>query len=227
MSISFGSIERLERVDEELADRDLALAASSSSGPRWRPSASITEPRSPDGSAVGERAADRAEVPHERVGDLRRGRRDRRVARADQVGRREMVVPDQRADPQDRRRAPRSPSRPSIRLMSTSCAGRREPELHHRDQALSAGEHLGVVAVRGEETERLVSVAGRWYSKLDGSIGGLSLRRPRGVAVQPTASIRLSHGSAERATRSVSDGRLGQRASVPGAGGRGSGPAAP
>ena len=39
--------------------------------------------------------------------------------------------------------------------MSTSIAGRREPELHQREQRVAAGEQLRVVAVAAEQLDRM------------------------------------------------------------------------
>ena len=39
--------------------------------------------------------------------------------------------------------------------------GRGQAEAHGRDEALAAGQHLGVIAVLGEQGQRLVNCAGR------------------------------------------------------------------
>ena len=43
--------------------------------------------------------------------------------------------------------------------MSISTLGRGQPQLHQRQQRVAAGQHLGVVAVLGEERQRLVDRA--------------------------------------------------------------------
>ena len=49
---------------------------------------------------------------------------------------------------------------PGTRLMSITTAGRDLPRVHHPHEALAAREHARLVAVLGEEVERLVEVRG-------------------------------------------------------------------
>ena len=90
-------------------------------------------------------------------------------------------APPARAGPARRRvtpaRRPRSVSSPASRLMSTRCAGRGQPHVQQRDQALPAGEHLAVAPRRrGRRAPRRGSPA-RGRSNGDGFTSG-SLARP-------------------------------------------------
>ena len=221
----------LERVHQELADRDLALAG------RALQDDARTEREHHRAEVagrvrVGERSADRPEVADQGIRDLRRGGGDRRVARADDVVGGELVVPDQRADPQ----AP-------VFLLDAVQAfdpvdvdqltRRGEPELHDRDQALPSREHLRVVAVRGEEAERLVE--GRRSVVLEARRQHRLDLPSKDAKSAVRTMVRLSHDRPEPATRhrivrtrrssapTASLGEPRRRAS----GDRGSAPAAP
>ena len=139
VTISFGSSAVVNGPWKKLVDRDRPR-------PARAPCACTSAPAREHRRApvalrvgVGERAADGAEVAHDRIGDLRRGVAEHAVAAPQQL--RALAGPCAgRARRSRGRRPPRaSPSSPAIRLMSTSASRRREAKLHQRDQALAAG----------------------------------------------------------------------------------------
>ena len=132
----------------------------------------------------------RPEVAHERVGDLRRGVRDRRIAAPDHVGCGQRVVTDQRPDVQLAvALLDAVESRDPVDVDQMRRRG--EPKLHHRDQALPAGEHLGVLAVRGEEQrERFVEGRPPGGTRRPTAACGSSL--PGGLAASSAADPSIS-----------------------------------
>jgi hypothetical protein len=94
-------------------------------------------------------AADGAEVPHERVGDPRGRRAEHAVAAAHELGALALLVAHERTQTEVALLL-----HEALELLDAvdvnEQAGRREPELQQRDQALPAREHLRVVAVLGE-----------------------------------------------------------------------------
>ena len=114
-----------------------------------------------------ERAAERAAVAHLRVADRARDRPEQRRLRGHHVGRREVVVAGARADGQlvavDARVA-QLVQPPDVDQQ----LGRGEPQLHHRQQRVAAREHLGVVAVLGQERQRGVERVGPFVGEADG-----------------------------------------------------------
>ena len=104
---------------------------------------------------VGDRAADGAAVARREVPDEREGLRDERqagarVAEASSADWR-TIAPTRTAPPSTAIR-----SRPATRFRSTSARRPREPHVEQRHEALPAGERLRVLAVLGEQRERLV-----------------------------------------------------------------------
>ena len=157
--------EQLGRTDRALEGprgqvrrRDLALAVAAPDDDR-RPEREHHRPEVAGRVGVRERAADRPEVAHDRIRDHRRGGRDRRVAILDDLRRRQLVVSDEGADPEE-----------PVALLDPVEAGDPvhvdeplrccEAELHQRDQALASGEDLRVLAVLREELQRLLEGLG-------------------------------------------------------------------
>jgi hypothetical protein len=107
------------------------------------------------GVGVGQAAPDgaarsRLQVPDERgrLGEKGRGGRDAPVAL-------ERVLPDERAQAEAPRVLPQRPERGHA-VQVHDHRGPHQPHVHHRHQALAAGQELGLVAVAGEEIERLL-----------------------------------------------------------------------
>ena len=122
---------------------------------------------------VGDRPADRATVADLEVADQRRGRgQERNVADL------QLTLADHRSDHQTCPFTRSSRRSDATRPMSTRLANAGQPEVEHRDQALAAGEHLGVVAVFAEERDDLVD--GRRSVVLE----RCRLQRPSSVKVE-------------------------------------------
>ena len=151
VTTSSGAERVREEVDDEVGDRDRALAVGSAGDDVG---AGREQHRVPValGVAVRDRTAHRSEVAHERVGDPRRGRRDRAEG---QIRPHDVGVANERADAQ-------MPVVPFERVETGNpidvdeLRGCREPRLHHRDEALAAREDAGVVTARGLRGDRLV-----------------------------------------------------------------------
>ena len=141
---------RREGVDEELVDRDGALAARA---PEHDAGAHRQHHRAQIARGVGVRegAADRAEVANEGVGDLWRRRGDRGIA-ADHLGSDQLVVAGERPDRQ-RATGLGDIAKPIDRIHIDQMLGSGEPEFEQRDQALPARQDLGVLPVSIEEFE--------------------------------------------------------------------------
>ena len=104
------------------------------------------------GIAVGDVAAERAEIAHLRIGDLQRGFAQDRNFRAQQVGADQLMLGRHRADDDI--------VAVGADAFELGDAGeidemrrRREPQLHHRDEAVAAGKRAAVVAQFGEQTD--------------------------------------------------------------------------
>ena len=191
-----GRLERgRERPWRKLVERDRARAARAARPDLGAARRAAPTPQSPCGSACASEPHDRAAVAHDRVGDLRRGvaehagsgRSGARSARSPCGGRARRSAGS--------RPSSASVSSPAMRLMSTSASRRREAELHQRDQALAAGEDLGLVALlgRGSRAPRRAS-AGAKYSKLAGYTDSSSPAdgRPRQVEPAPRLPVNES-----------------------------------
>jgi hypothetical protein len=109
---------------------------------------------------VRERAADGAPVPDLRVADLGGGVRQQRCRLPHQRRGGQLGVPRGRSDDQLTVRAadPAQPVRPAD---VDQHRGRGQPQLHHRQQRVAAGQQLGVVAVLGQQADRFCGRAGR------------------------------------------------------------------
>ena len=104
---------------------------------------------------VRDRAADRAEVADDRIGDLRRRLAQDRIAVAQELRALARLVPHERADPEcasvlGERVEAGDPVDVDEHLR------RGEAQLQERDEALPARQHLRLVAALGEDCERLV-----------------------------------------------------------------------
>ncbi len=144
----------LEQALEEPADLDLPLAA--------RPARDQGRvQREQDGGQVGggigvrDRAADRAPVPDLRVADPARRVREQWHLAAQQRGMLDVMVPGQRADrdvgaPIGEVGQLRQPGQVDDHL------GGGQPQLHQRQQRVSSGQELRVLAVLGDQVQRLL-----------------------------------------------------------------------
>jgi hypothetical protein len=99
---------------------------------------------------VGEGAADRAPVADLRVADLRRGVRQQRGLRPDQVRGRDVGVAGGGADHQVVAVSPDAGQLAQAADVDKD-RGIGEPQLHHRQQRVPAGQQLGVIAELGEQ----------------------------------------------------------------------------
>ena len=146
---------RLVVAEDQLADRDRALAARASAAPRGRrarraPPAGRTRSRrrparrrpSPGCARAGSPPA-----PNARASTGQPPRTDRRARRA---------VRDHRAQPQLAVLDRRSPRSSSTRPSDSSADGRQEPLVHQDAQERPAREHRRLVAALGAERERLL-----------------------------------------------------------------------
>ena len=100
-------------------------------------------------------AADGAAVPHLDVGDRERDLGQDRARGAHRVGADQLVVGDHRADARARRRAGLDRAQLVDPVQVDDQLRRRDPCLHHVDEALPAGERAGVLA-RREQPHGLV-----------------------------------------------------------------------
>ena len=107
------------------------------------------------GIAVGDVAAERADVAHLRVGDQqRRLAQDRDVcaSRSEPISSCWVVMAPMTISPPSARMPFRSGDAGEVDQM----AGRREAQLHHRDQAVAAGKRPRFVAEIGEQGDRIL-----------------------------------------------------------------------
>ena len=103
---------------------------------------------------LAERAADRAAVAHRRVGDLAARRRAMIGKwRASSVGLEQLAVPGERADPHLAALLADVVELGGERVDVDQVLGRREPQLHHRQQRVAAGDEPGLRA-RGAPAAR-------------------------------------------------------------------------
>jgi hypothetical protein len=102
---------------------------------------------------VGQRAPDRAALAYAHVADLPYRLGEHRSALGDELGVLEVDVPNQRRE-----------NEPAVGELDRALVGpadvdergrRREVQHHHRNQALAAGDHVGLVAELLEALDRL------------------------------------------------------------------------
>ena len=108
---------------------------------------------------MGDRAADRAAVAHLVVADLRGDGAQHAALGGEQVAGLDVAVAGQRAD-RDVVAGVADVGEVVEPADVDEDGGRREAQLHERQQRHAAGEELGVVAVLGERRERLLGGAG-------------------------------------------------------------------
>ena len=149
-----GRERRRERPAEQLVDRDRPLAARALSD-------DVGSRGEHDGAPVAlrvrvcERAADGAAVADEWVGDLRGGVAERAIATAEQLGLLAGLVARERADAQ-RSLVLLDVIEVGHAVQVDDDVGSREAHLHERDEALAAGEHLGLVPSLDERRDHLL-----------------------------------------------------------------------
>src|SRR5215472_16006459 len=142
---------------------------------------------------MGERAADRAAVPHLRVADQRCGVGEQGCLNSHELTGREIGVPGRGADDEvatlhdDPRQLPDPPE-------VDEHAWRGEPQLHHRKQRVPARQQLGVLAEGGEQVDRVPRGLGGVVVKR----GGDHAWFPGAVAVAPAATCSLAAASTAR-----------------------------
>ena len=117
---------------------------------------------------MGEAAADRAAVADRDVPDVGSavGEQRQPLAHAASRSARWRVIA-----PSTRRPSSADVRQLRDRVEVDEAVGRASRKFEQRHQALAAGQHLGVAAVR-QSGERLVDVAGAWYSKGAGFLRG-------------------------------------------------------
>ena len=103
-----------------------------------------------------EGAGDRPQVPHDRVGDERSGVTERAVLPRQNLRLLTRLVADERPD-RESAAGVNKLVQPADPVDVHQCPRRREAELHHRDEAHAAGEHLRLaLVVAPEDLERFV-----------------------------------------------------------------------
>ena len=108
---------------------------------------------------MGDRAAERATVAHLRVADVSCGMREQRHVLAQQFGRLDVHVAGHRADGDvvavvaDVRQVGEATDVDQHARLG-------EAELHHRQQAVAAGDELGLVAVLADQADGLLGGLG-------------------------------------------------------------------
>ncbi len=143
----------LEQALEELPDTDLPAPVGPARDDR-------RVQREQDGGQVGggvgvrDRAADRAAVPDLRIPDLARRVGEQRHLAAEQFGMLDVVVPGQRAD-HDVGSLIVDVGQVSDAAEIDDYLGGGQPELHQRQQGMAARQELRVLAVLGDEVQRL------------------------------------------------------------------------
>ena len=105
---------------------------------------------------LAERAADRAAVAHRRVGDHLLGLAHDREVPGEQVGLEDVAVARQRADPDLAALLADVAELGLERVDVDQVLGRREPQLHHRQQRVAAGDEPGLRAEPLQQRDRLV-----------------------------------------------------------------------
>ena len=94
-------------------------------------------------------------IAHLRVGDLQRGLAQQRDLLAEQVGADQLVLRRHRAD-DDVVAFLADPLEVGDAAEVDEIGGAREPQLHHRDEAVAAGEHAALLAEAGEQADRVI-----------------------------------------------------------------------
>ena len=107
------------------------------------------------GIAVGDIAAERADIAHLRVGDHQRGLAQDRDLRGQQIGADQLVLRGHGAD-DDVAAVGADAFEVGDARKVDQMVGRGEPQLHHRDQAVAAGERARVLAEIGEQGDGFV-----------------------------------------------------------------------
>ena len=135
------------------------------------------------GVGLAERAADRAAVAHHRVGDHLLGVAEDREVAGQQVGLEQVHVAGQRADPQ-LAVLPRGCSASSVEVVDVDqVLGARQAQLHHRQQAVAAGDDPGPGAAALERRDRAVDAGGplvlEWRRGLQSLVSSSPLRATR------------------------------------------------
>ena len=178
MSSSSGCQRRLERPDEEVVRADHARTGRPGDLDR---AAEGEQRHRQVGGRVGvrERAADRAPVPDLRVADLRGGVGEYRRLGLEQLGIGHLGVPGGRADDHLVALDPDAGQLGDPGDVDQH-GGLGQPHLHHRQQRMAAGQQLGVLAVLGQQRQRVRGGVGDLvverrgdHARAHGPVGGV------------------------------------------------------
>ena len=161
------------------------------------------------GVRLAERAADRAPVADDRVGDDRLGVREDREERGELRRLQQLAVPGHRADP-DLVRADPDVAELVVEVVDVDDVLEvGQPELHHRQQAVATGDEPGLAAEPLEQPDGVLDAGGAFVLERGGDLHERPPRRTAGV----TAVTRLSSSVRAARQRNLSELLIWVRAS--------------